>query len=179
MSVRVVLLARRDGFLGPELRSVKSAVAGIDQIIRLGYEIVGVIDPTRYRDAHQMIADGLADMILIFRFGDLPSVQLVGDAEGQLYRHDSRERRAAPVLRPASEEARWQHPQQAEPVVRAARVARPEPASQQRTQFVDRGQVEPGQGDADRRRPQVIERDGAKVELDERGRAHVRTRRVR
>ncbi len=71
----------------------------LDRIAQLGYELVGVIDPADYRVAHQMVADGRAEVIVVTRLGDLPSVRsagMGGTAQNQ---------RSQPVLRPAAEAA--------------------------------------------------------------------------
>jgi len=71
----------------------------LDAVDRLGWELVGVIDPSDFKTAHRMIADGQADIILAASQSDLPSVALASDAGAP-----PNQRRCRILLRPIDED---------------------------------------------------------------------------
>ena len=72
------------------IADMQQTKAAVDLIASLGYELVGVVGPHDYRQAHKMIGDDTADIIMFCRHGDLPSVALAAPDSG---------RRTEPLLR--------------------------------------------------------------------------------
>lgn len=72
---RVVLIARRHA---TKSQTVSMSDA-LDWVMRSGFRLVSVVDPEDFRAAHRMIADDLADVIVIARPDHLPSVRVASE----------------------------------------------------------------------------------------------------
>lgn len=181
--IRVVLVVPRVVGFGLDKAATWRAAAAMDRVAELGYALVGVIDPAQVREAHRMIADDLADIIVVFRLEAIPSVQALGEVGASTVgRRTQRLLRPAaevlsamadagvpapaerPVLQPARPADHWRP----EPVDgrRADRQRRPEPVAgsdavglpaQRRTEIIKRGDADRGQAHAMHRRPQPVE----------------------
>lgn len=68
---RVVLVIPRDGS-----GSKQGLSATLDEIARLGWVLVSVIDPARHLEALRMVLDGVADVVLADRPEHMPSVRI-------------------------------------------------------------------------------------------------------
>lgn len=53
------------------------ALDALERISELRYQVVALVDPSDYLAAHQMVMDGLADLILVTSPHHLPSVRLL------------------------------------------------------------------------------------------------------
>ncbi len=97
---RAVLVAPRGDLDPVHLRRMADA---LDAASAAGYEVVGVLDPQDFREAHRLIGDGTADLILIARPDYLPSVRLALDMATAVPAGpvSSRHRRPQPVHRTA------------------------------------------------------------------------------
>lgn len=72
----------------------RALAEALDTIAAAGFELVGVMAPGDFRRAHGLIADDKADVLIVPRREELPSVAVLprGDEPGV--------RRTEPILRP-------------------------------------------------------------------------------
>jgi hypothetical protein len=80
---RVVIVAPRDATNPSGLRRTADA---LDLAAAAGYEVVGVVDPVNFREAHGLVADDVADVILVAVAGGLPSVVMAADVRNSGHR---------------------------------------------------------------------------------------------
>jgi hypothetical protein len=76
---RAILLVRRDG----QETASRSLADALETIITAGYDLVGVLDPSDYREAHRLVAVGMVDVIVVARTHDLPSIRLADQTNGR------------------------------------------------------------------------------------------------
>ncbi|MFY1703951.1 hypothetical protein ACN28G_19815 [Micromonospora sp. WMMA1923] len=88
-------LARTRVLLLTETSDQRGQARVLDWIARTGAELVALVRPEDFRDAHRMVADGTVDLIVTASVADLPGVLV---ASSTLI--------AAPVSRPVGEPER-------------------------------------------------------------------------
>jgi hypothetical protein len=190
---RAVLIAPRVGGSGETPTSLKAMLDAMDEMARAGFELVGVLDPKDHLEAHRMIADGVADVIVVTRPDHLPTVRVVADKAW--FARPARTpdsvppgvvRRPRPVLRPEEPE-----PDEPDTVTRWPGATEDQRAPR-RTQRIYRGQGDLASGIPDaspaategpgepaiprQRRSQLIKRGDAEVVLDGAGVPRARRR---
>lgn len=73
---RVVLVIPRSG------EHTRALTAALDEITRLGWELVGVVDPRDHLDALRLVVDGAADVVLATNPDHMPALRFAWQLDG-------------------------------------------------------------------------------------------------